>query len=969
MVLNTKTQKTWLWFAIFNFLAYTAVFLGRIMRDTLLFTAEGGDKLFPWVLVINAVLMTWFSSRLEAWWEHFGAKKIMAFAFIGSAAWFGVMAYLISHSLANSYLLAFFYLGSELPIFLGINLIWILAEDYFTEQQGQRDFPRISAIGQLGIILASGLIIIQGNFADILSLKSTDLLYFLAVINLLLWIFTLYLQSKITPIKTLDYDFELPPINETKATKTSGFFEQALKDYRWAKTEKFIWLFTLVTICNFILLAIFDQTLANGAVNLKTTATELSLLLAYWILGFGVFSAIFQWLVLPWLLDKLGVAKVNLAAPLFMLLGAVSYILFASDFLNPIWAKVDIDTSSHLLTFLLLARILGWIAEFVFNQSLLPLVYGILPSRVVNRGRFFVEGPVTAITNGVAGLFLIGYFFLFRVNSEASGYQLDLLFLLAVIAGVLMLIFSFQMLPEFRKTLLNRLKEGEQFDLNVYSNEFAEMELKGDSAQNLATTIQSNNDANIQAKSIDGLIKLNALAEFDHAWHFLTEKNNPPDLEVIDAMAKAAQHFGYLPSMLICFKKWLEVENCSEQVLAALFRHLADSGIDGALSIEKFLTEWEKNPNNQTNTSKVLIQLGSGRFYPKLRGYLRNEATTQQNIDWLKLAETNFLEHTDVLDAFALILGACSDAQSPPAEGLIKLVQRYPWLNWPMLYLLDMNRTDLPDNLAAVRFVWPLLLEQSIECHLDISSLTLFEKASTRINKNYAPELQNIQWQSQNKEPLSHHFEPYLKNHHFEYPQYLKRWLIKHPEPWEFGLVQNILQALYALLEKQQDIDLTELKPCLEPFYQSYLKIAALRCLFKDKCRLAEHWLKRRYQQSVQNYLILLCCFHPQSRDIFNPAQLATDLLSSNQATADKALSLLAEGINRKDFIRFRDEFNQLNDCFFASNSNKDIPFLPKGIPNAIIIDNAIDVWQEIIPLLGDRLLLDLTKGINNGNS
>ncbi len=56
-----------------------------------------------------------------------------------------------------------------------------------------------------------------------------------------------------------------------------------------------------------------------------------------------------------------------------MLLGAAGLLLLGTRFLTPVWRLVRFDPQSHLLSILIFARICGWSAEFLFNQTLLPL--------------------------------------------------------------------------------------------------------------------------------------------------------------------------------------------------------------------------------------------------------------------------------------------------------------------------------------------------------------------------------------------------------------------------------------------------------------------------------------------------------------------------------------------------------------------------------------------------------------------
>lgn len=991
-------NKQLFWFASFNFVIFTTVFLGRILRDSLLFTAENGYMYFPWVLIFNAVIMTWFGGQIEQWWEKLGSKKVMLYAFGGSALVFFVAGIGLQYD-PPTIVIAVFYLLSEMPIFLAMNLIWILADDYFTEQQGQRDFPQISAVGQVGIAVAS-LLVLSQNIDWIPTISSQKMVLGLAVLNLLLLFFSLGLIRNLKPIRP---SFEFVPPTIDSAGPGLTFWQQAKADYRWAKNIRFLWLFTLATICNFILLGIFDQTLANGAVNNEIGATEFTVLLAKWTLGFGLFAAFFQWFVFPSLLDKIGVAKLNLFAPGAMLLGTIIYLLMGGDFFTPAWEKIGFDPieSFEIINILIFARICGWVAEFLFNQTLLPLVYGVLPSDKVSRGRFFVEGPVTAITNGVAGLFLLGYFTLFKTvkpgtslsagtdsvdAATATGFQLDLLFLIAFVAALFMLYWSYQMIPEFKKILLERLREGDDVDLEQYENEFGAVgkdtwadindmplrnastimrfaQLRGPEGLPQLLSAFKEGDDGIKAAVINALRQLNARSAFlSSVWPVLKATERPPSVELIDAMSDGAEHFGVLADLLLSFERWLESE-CSAECLSAIIGNVDKAGVDGSIVIQNLLQRYSEL-NSDRSAVRVMLELGSGKRYRQIADMMGSNGELMQ-LDWSKLANTSFFEHKDALDAFAFILTQCQQVDSSYGKACVSMLRRYPWLVWPLLYLVDRSLHDksfaVPSHLKPCLAAVPeVLLDVHRESAIELESVNLFLGVLEEISADNAPEFTTIDWAAFSVFVEKLQSTAVASDNTLSLYQFIEVQLSTISiEQWDMGLVESCAKVWYACAESVAKEEFAQgITQLADKVHQKLLTVNSLVCLFDGHYSQAEYWLKRRSKQVINCYLMLISGLNPESRTVFEPGFVTKELLSGDEVRYDKALSFLQEGLPRALFNQFRDELKAFEQRLSAGQGI--IPHLAEDFPKSLDSVSAQIEWPKAAQRIGDTLLLSV---------
>jgi len=1009
-------KKALPWFIVFNFIIYISVFMGRIIRDSYLFTQEYGEQIFPLVLILNAIIITYVSSRLDEWDKKLGRKLFFAFSFLGSALFFLIFG-VLSHPKASIWfpLLEFiprykliaafiFYLFAETPIFLSMNLIWIITADYFTEQQGQKDYPKISSFGLLGISIGAVLTLLSGKYFPLYYLN-----FLWSILCILLFIVSFYILTycqKLPVIEDVTVDEEIS--EETKIT----FIKWLQGEFKWMYNYRFMWLFCIVTICNFALLAIFDQTLANGAIHIGLSGESLSEILAWFTLVFGIGATFFQYYKFPKILDKKGVARVNMYAPGFMFLGAVCYLLFASDFLEPVWKLLNINTEFYLLHIIIGARITGWIAEYLFNQSMLPFVYGAMPSQDESRGRFLIEGPVTALTNGSVGLFLLLYFQFFKTGSVGYGYKLDLLFVIALVTSGLMWIWSRQMIPEFRKVLRKRAMEGELSDekINIaYRPDLVddigliETELKSSKKDTkrfpkqlkllrlshgansipqlkkyaLAPDIQAEN----RAEAIKQLVSLNAVESFEDIYIQYEKMVDLPHSAEIDAIGIAAKELGHTSRLKNCFEKWLRIDSQDKEKIRIILKHLSSIGLDGALIVGKYIDTYPDkfaytNALSEMDLYVIAAELGSDRFYPKLAEAVRKD----ELIDWQPLSNIDFYDHKNVLDAFALLLPHIEDRKNSAFRATLELMNKHKWLCWPIFSIIEYNTNELPGHLSIPSSILPILSAQSCLAKntpideeteiidFPISSLIFFDQIKKEISENWAIELMNINWDILNEKNIRKKFPIEEKSEGLNYRQYLIDRL-EHPETYAKNIAQYLAfaQSLFDLTHissesRKLESSILYAQKC---FRQSFI----LWHIFAKFGGQATDWNQRRARQWLECFLLLNVCKYPKTKDSISYGTAKAILLPEEYSDAyigdldvvnkDKTISKLEQSdLPRDVFTELRADLDNIKDIIKNPNlrkiylgENLTIDRLPSHEKEAN------KLWQQLIPNINDQLL------------
>lgn len=825
----------------------------------------------------------------------------------------------------STFIAFLFYLLSEIPIFLMVNIIWMVTADYFTEQQGQRDFPRISAAGLFGVSLASLTVLAAGWL--VLPLFWLNFLW--GILCLILWVISMGILMFNRPLP-VEIDFvieEAEPIEEEQLSFFRSFMDTLRDGYRWVANYPFLRAFTIVTILNFVLLAIFDQTLANGARHIGISAQVFSTMLAYWTLGFGFLAGLFQLFLFPRLLARLGVAKLNLYAPSFMFAGAFAYLLFASDFLDPIWNTINVSwrqSSNYLLAVVMGARICGWIAEFLFNQSMLPFVYGALPRSDESRARIFVEGSVTSITNGSIGLFLLLYFILFRdAESGNYGFKLDLLYILALFAATFMLFYSFRMISLFRDVLQQRAREGDNVeslttnygqelsvDKDLMAEQLAASRLGGEfssllriyvrsagiqSAATLADLFSTELPAKHRALIMQELVNLNAVHEFNRVWKIYQDGVVPSAVE-FDIMSQAAQLFGRSSDLRGFLQRCLNTMQLDREQLRVVLIRLSQSGFDGALVVGEYIEKYGSQMDSEDRGESekairpldiyvIAARLGSDQYYPQLARAVREQEETADI--WDALGAVEFFDHRHTLDAFSLMLTHVEDERSGAAGVLIDLLKRYRWLGWPLLWIMEQPSENFREEAKPFLFgrpVWSVLLARSLQApsrgqHVVDFDLSQLDFAASQLTtetgqSDFAPELRGVNWSGFNAEWAENIIEltQVGTTRGIDFAVYLVDRL-NAPERYggDVGMYTGMARGLHELVARTA-VNLDELGTSSAAHYAlSRFRAATIQMsLFEHKYPVGYDWSRRRRLQWLRTYLLLLACRYPESRSVIN---------------------------------------------------------------------------------------------------
>ena len=467
-----------------NFLAFGVIFAARITKDAALFTSEGGAFIYPIALVISAVGVTLFANKFEQLLDKPGPEAAGLWCSLILAAFFAVSALvlgylhdpnqnqagvsytLFGHGISNYAIAAMFINAlADLGLFFLLNIIWIDAGEIISDRERDNTIPKVSAFGLLGAAVGAGALLLAQNGFDAPLHWNFAFLAIFCITFALLRAWVLHRAA----LSSNNDSAGLPEWMQAQALalpqdSSSGL----LATLKWAWANPYVRLFSGITIINFALIAIFDQSLANAAVASGSNEDDFAWYMGLFTIGFGIAGCLFHIFAFPWLRRRLSVPQLNIWPAVLLLLGCLPYVFIFSDGISKVFGLSESFRAENLLFILVLVRIFGWTAEYMFNQSLIPFIYAAPPREEGERARIFIEGPLTATTNCVAGVVLFGLFLVLAGDSQQADRAddfisgLDILMTAGMVLAVLMVVFSRSLIASYKEQLrLKLLRAGD----------------------------------------------------------------------------------------------------------------------------------------------------------------------------------------------------------------------------------------------------------------------------------------------------------------------------------------------------------------------------------------------------------------------------------------------------------------------------------------------------------------------------
>ncbi len=420
-----------LMFSFLSFLIMAGIFLGRATRDSLFFIEVGAEWL-PLAFVFNAVILiaiSLFFSKISGKYvkEKYKLLHTNLLIFVIAIIAFGLFLTIQINFPHFNIIYWVFFIFCEIALFVMIRTFWFFAEDYFTDQQMKRLSPKFVGGGLIGIGLGG---ILTFTLVGIIGTENIIFIWAALVIA------AIYVARRIlVNIRTL-------PVGEKEGGEVIETEEGGILDgLKVVRRSKYLKLFVMISICAFVIASIFDLVLASTAeIHFKGDIDELTYFLGLITIIFGFGAAAVQFLFMSKIIRKYGVGGVNLIAPILLTLGSIVLIFF------------------YRFEGAAISRILFLGNEFLFNQTIIVLIYSAVREDQRGKASFFIEGGVVNGTIGVTGAALLIYAMLF---------PLDKLGYVALVFGIGMLVFSFLLRKEYKKILIENLGARPPEDRNL----------------------------------------------------------------------------------------------------------------------------------------------------------------------------------------------------------------------------------------------------------------------------------------------------------------------------------------------------------------------------------------------------------------------------------------------------------------------------------------------------------------------
>lgn len=418
-------------FSLLNFLIMAGIFLGRATRDSLFFI-EVGAKSLPMVFVFNAIFLTGISLYFSKVSGKYAKKKDKFFSsnfwiFAVAIALFGI---LLTYKIDSTYSIIYwiFFIFCEIALFVMMRLFWFFAEDYFTEQQMKRLSPKFVGSGQIGIGIGGILALF---FVESIGTKNLVFIW-LGLVILSIYV-SKHILKTVKTLKVEEKEIEIP-----EEGKAGGNIFDGIKIIQ---NSRYLLLFVIITICAFVVASIFDVVLASTAeIQFGTDIDQLTYYLGIITIFFGFGAAIVQFLFMSKIIRKYGVGLTNLCSPALLTLGSF-VLIFSFSFSGAAWSRI-----------FFLAN------EYLFNQSIIVLIYSAIRDEERGKVSFFIEGSIVNGAIGATGVGLMVY----------SNYlPLKYLSYVAGFFGLLMLLCSYFLIAEYKKILIENLGTRPPEDRNL----------------------------------------------------------------------------------------------------------------------------------------------------------------------------------------------------------------------------------------------------------------------------------------------------------------------------------------------------------------------------------------------------------------------------------------------------------------------------------------------------------------------
>ena len=398
---------------LLNLVLGCGLFLGRTARDVL-FISKVGVEYLPYAFLLNALIVFLVGNKVVAFFEKFDLKRGLVYAIgVGllGALIFAAGAFLVPESSLNEKIFYFaLFSFFEIPYLLLLGAFWNLVSASYTDRKLDSLSPFLISGAHAGTAVA-GVIAIALSMAG-----------FGAHFLLMAWgvVFLTALPLGLRATRTMPEEID----EEELGDESTATIAEALKR---PYVKYFVW----VTFLVFFVSSIIEFSLADTFTNvIKGTEAQLARIMGVIYLAFGLIASIVQPKFIGWLFRKIGPGASIVVAPVALLVAGVSLLTYYG------FATAAI------------ARGLFLVNEYLFNQTLLPFIYGAVPRRERNTARAFIEGTIPNVALGSAGLFLL--------LTQFSSFQMHWLGQVTFLAAIVIMVLSHLMRREYDE--LGRLR-------------------------------------------------------------------------------------------------------------------------------------------------------------------------------------------------------------------------------------------------------------------------------------------------------------------------------------------------------------------------------------------------------------------------------------------------------------------------------------------------------------------------------
>ncbi|GGX30124.1 Npt1/Npt2 family nucleotide transporter [Aquimarina muelleri] len=594
--IKNEEIKTALLMQGYIFLVIATLLVIKPTINSLFISDLGADSLPVGYLLIaiSAIITSFFYSKAT---ERFSLKRIIKFTLTFSIISLILLGLLLHFQLIKGWVLYVFYAGVAIYAVLITSQFWVLANLVFNVREAKRLFGFIGAGAITGGIFGGYLTTILAPYignANLIFIAALFLVCCFPILSIL-W------KEKVERLNTFKQKKRIAPSQE--------------RSFKLIRSSKHLSYLSIIIGIGVITARLVDFQFSDIASKKITDSEELTSFFGFWLSTFNLISLLIQLFLTRKIVGVWGVGFSLLLLPLFVLLGALLFLVFPE-----LWVVILLKATD------------GSLKQSV-NKSAMELLALPLPYTLKKKTKSFIDVVVDSIATGIAGCILI---FLIKGLDVPEHYIMLLILLLTLVWVYFVFKVRKEYFLSFRKNLENLLPISQKRIKKATKDSF----LKG-----MKNVFENGTEKEILFM-LGKTKELNDKRFAETVRKLLSHPSN-------SVKAEALRNLYYLNndnSIILEIQDMLKIEN-DEVVLAALEYILLHADLNESIVFDTYLN----HPNEYISRAALLSLAKETRDNPSLQYKYEFSTHIKDKISKIKSLQDDEIKEKEEIELIKVI--------------------------------------------------------------------------------------------------------------------------------------------------------------------------------------------------------------------------------------------------------------------------------------------------------------------------